>query len=364
MGFLKSFSEQIHFFVKDNFTDSLILPFQIGLKMLLLFAFFFVIDILLRVTITLISRIFVRISNNEFLKFAYKAKVQNSIAHLFSLAFCFWLIDDIFWRHPKSFTFFERLLMFGQVLVFAMLAYRIVKTFEAYYIHKEDRYRITAIKAISESLRIFGMVIFAIIGIFVIFGISLNTVITFLGAITAVILLVFRDTILGFVTGIHVSTSKNLKIGDWIETTKFEGTVEDITFRSTRIRTFENSIVTIPNSTITNDALINWSKMKKRRYKENFELELSTPLKKVCDIENEIIKMLEEHPRILNDNIMVRFDKVTENGYNLLVYVYTDALNLADYLATSENINFKIMDILNKQRVELAYPSKTIYLKK
>lgn len=84
----------------------------------------------------------------------------------------------------------------------------------------------------------------------------------------------------------------------------------------------------------------------------------------MCDIENEIIKMLEEHPRILNDNIMVRFDKVTENGYNLLVYVYTDALNLDDYLATSENINFKIMDILNKQRVGLAYPSKTIYLKK
>ena len=77
-----------------------------------------------------------------------------------------------------------------------------------------------------------------------------------------------------------------------------------------------------------------------------------------------LIKMLEEHPRILNDNIMVRFDKVTENGYNLLVYVYTDALNLDDYLATSENINFKIMDILNKQRVELAYPSKSVYLKK
>lgn len=248
MGFLKSFSEQIHFFVKENFTDSLILPFQIGLKMLLLFAFFFVIDILLRVTITLISRIFVRISNNEFLKFAYKAKVQNSIAHLFSLAFCFWLIDDIFWRHPKSFTFFERLLMFGQVLVFAMLAYRIVKTFEAYYTHKEDRYRITAIKAISESLRIFGMVIFAIIGIFVIFGISLNTVITFLGAITAVILLVFRDTILGFVTGIHVSTSKNLKIGDWIGIPKYniEGNIQDINLLTTKIVNFDKTISTIP----------------------------------------------------------------------------------------------------------------------
>lgn len=105
--------------------------------------------------------------------------------------------------------------MFGQVLVFAMLAYRIVKTFEAYYIHKEDRYRITAIKAISESLRILEWS-FSPLSEFCNFGISLNTVITFLGAITAVILLVFRDTILGFVTGIHVSTSKNLKIGDWI----------------------------------------------------------------------------------------------------------------------------------------------------
>lgn len=195
-------------------------------------------------------------------------------------------------------------------------------------------------------------------------GYDLNGLLAGLGLSGVVVTLAAQDAAKNIFGGIVILWDKPFKIGDWIETTKFEGTVEDITFRSTRIRTFENSIVTIPNSTITNDALINWSKMKKRRYKENFELELSTPLKKVCDIENEIIKMLEEHPRILNDNIMVRFDKVTENGYNLLVYVYTDALNLADYLATSENINFKIMDILNKQRVELAYPSKTIYLKK
>ena len=195
-------------------------------------------------------------------------------------------------------------------------------------------------------------------------GYDLNGLLAGLGLSGVVVALAAQDAAKNIFGGIVILWDKPFKIGDWIETTKFEGTVEDITFRSTRIRTFENSIVTIPNSTITNDALINWSKMKKRRYKENFELELSTPLKKVCDIENEIIKMLEEHPRILNDNIIVRFDKVTENGYNLLVYVYTDALNLDDYLATSENINFKIMDILNKQRVELAYPSKSVYLKK
>lgn len=195
-------------------------------------------------------------------------------------------------------------------------------------------------------------------------GYNLNGLLTGLGLSSVVIALAAQDTAKNIFGGIVIIWDKQFKIGDWIETTNFEGIVEDISFRSTRIRTFENSIVTIPNSTISNDSLINWSQMKKRRYKENFELELSTPLKKVCDVENNILKMLEEHPRVLNDYIIVKFNKVTENGYNILINVYTDALTYKDYLSTSENINFKIVDILNKEQVELAYPSKTIYLKK
>lgn len=195
-------------------------------------------------------------------------------------------------------------------------------------------------------------------------GYDLNGILAGLGLSGVVIALAAQDTAKNIFGGIVILWDKPFKIGDWIETTNFEGVVEDITFRSTRIRTFENSIVTIPNSTISNESLINWSKMKKRRYKENFEIEFSTPLKKLCDTQNKIIKMLEEHPRVLNDYIIVKFDKVTENGYNILINVYTDALTYQDYLTTSENINYKIMDILNKEKVELAYPSQTVYLKK
>lgn len=195
-------------------------------------------------------------------------------------------------------------------------------------------------------------------------GYNLNGILTGLGLSGVVVALAAQDTAKNIFGGIVILWDKPFKIGDWIETTNFEGVVEDITFRSTRIRTFENSIVTIPNSTISNESLINWSKMKKRRYKENFEIELSTPLKKLCDTQNKIIKMLEEHPRVLNDYIIVKFDKVTANGYNILVNVYTDSLSYEDYLSTSENINYKIIDILNKEKVELAYPSQTVYLKK
>lgn len=195
-------------------------------------------------------------------------------------------------------------------------------------------------------------------------GYNLNGLLAGLGLSGVVVALAAQDAAKNIFGGIVILWDKPFKIGDWIETTNFEGVVEDITFRSTRIRTFENSIVTIPNSTISNDALINWSKMKKRRYKENFEIELSTPLKKMCDIESKIIKMLKEHPRVLNDNLIVKFDKVTDNGYNILVNVYTDALSYEDFLNTSENINYKIIDILNREKVELAYHSQTVYLKK
>lgn len=195
-------------------------------------------------------------------------------------------------------------------------------------------------------------------------GYNLNGLLAGLGLSGVVVALAAQDTAKNIFGGIVILWDKPFKIGDWIETTSFEGIVEDITFRSTRVRTFENSIVTIPNSTISNESLINWSKMKKRRYKQNFELELSTPLKKICDVQSKIIVMLEKHPRVLDDSLTVKFDKVTENGYNLLVNVYTDALSYEDYLNTTENINFKIIDILKKESVELAYPSQTVYLKK
>ncbi len=248
MGILKHISEEIHFFVKDNFANGLILPAQIFFKIMLLLVFFLIIDVIIRIINSIISKFVVRISKNDFLKIAYKEKVQHSISHLFSLGICMIMVEDVFWRHPKSWNYFDRLLMFGQVMVFAVLVYRIIKSLESYYIQKEDIYRVTAIKAISGTTRILGLVVFSIIGVFIILGIQASTIIGLLGAITAVILLVFRDTILGFVTGIHVSTSKNLKIGDWIGIPKYdiEGNILDISLLTTKIQNFDKTISTIP----------------------------------------------------------------------------------------------------------------------
>jgi len=250
MGLLRKWSLEIGQFVKENFTEELTLPATIGFKILFLCLVFIVIDFISVLFWKFFSRFLVNVFKSKpILKEAYKQKAWRSIGHFFSLFFVYLIYDEIFAViHPKTHIYVGRLIVFGQVMVIAFLAYRFAKALENYYIQNKDNYRITAIKALSETIRIFGTVVFSLIGIFVIFGIELQTVLGVLGAVTAVILLVFRDTILGFVTGIHVSTSKNLKIGDWIGIPKYNigGNIMDINLLTTKIQNFDKTFSTIP----------------------------------------------------------------------------------------------------------------------
>lgn len=392
MGLLRNLSEQIHFFVKENFTDDLILPAQIFSKMIMLLFFILIIDIIFRLLNNLISRVVVKISKNDFLKFAYKEKVQNSVSHILALGFAIIFIEDIFWRHPKSFIYFERLLSFGQVMVFAVLAYRIIKSLENYYIHKEDIYRITAIKAIAGTSRILGLVIFSIIGIFIILGIQASTIIGLLGAITAVILLVFRDTILGFVTGVHVSTSKNMKVGDWIGIPKYniEGNIQDIDLLTTKIQNFDKTISTIPTYDLLSTEIRNHQVMyegSSRRIKRSvyFNIKsfkfvddefynkvrdinliseyLDRKLKEIAEskkgiqhserlingqqltniglFRNYVSNYLKNNPKIDHDEIiLVRQLEISPQGLPLEIYCFANKAELADY----ERIQADIFD--------------------
>ena len=195
-------------------------------------------------------------------------------------------------------------------------------------------------------------------------GINLNGLIAGLGISGVIITLAAQDTAKNLFGGLVIFLDKPFTVGDWIEMSPFEGTVEDITFRSTRIRTFENSVVNIPNSIISESSVINWSKMEKRRYKTNLCIQLDTPLEKLEKLQARIREMLQEKEGIYDESIIVKFDEIKDNGINILVCSYTDSVDYLSYLAEKENINCKIMKILREEDIELAYDTKTVYVKK
>lgn len=218
-------------------------------------------------------------------------------------------------------------------------------------------------KFILKAIR---FVIYIIAGFLVMIELEykLNGLVAGLGIGSVVITLAAQDTAKNLFGGLVIFLDKPFVVGDWIEIESYEGIVEDVTFRSTRIRTFENSLVNIPNSVIANGSIINWSRLEKRRNKVNLCLEIDTPLEKVQIVQQRIKEMLMQHDDVIDDTIIVRFDNIADNGINLLVCSYTNSVNYASFLEEKEKINFKIMQILKEENVQLAYDTKTIFIKK
>ncbi len=214
-------------------------------------------------------------------------------------------------------------------------------------------------------LKVLRGAIYVVAGFIVItlLGINLNGLVAGLGISGVIVTLAAQDTAKNLFGGIVIFLDKPFVVGDWIEISEYEGTVEDITFRSTRVRTFENSLVNIPNSVIANVSIINWSKMEKRRYKTNLCIQIDTPLEKLEKFQKRVKEMLQERDAIYDDSIIVKFDEIKDNGINILVCSYTDSVDYPSYLAEKENINRKIMKILREENIELAYDTKTVYVK-
>lgn len=215
------------------------------------------------------------------------------------------------------------------------------------------------------GLKIVRVIIYLVAGFLIIteLGFNLNGLVAGLGIGGIIITLAAQDTAQNLFAGLVIFLDKPFMVGDWIEMDPFEGTIEDITFRSTRLRTFENALVNIPNSIIANSSIINWSKMEKRRYKMNLCIEMDTPLEKLEKFKTRVQEMLASREAIYDNSIVVKFDTISENGLNVLICSFTDSVDYTSFIAEKEEINMKIMNILKEEEIQLSYDTKTVYVK-
>ena len=93
-------------------------------------------------------------------------------------------------------------------------------------------------------------------------------------------------------------------------------------------------------------------------------IEIDTPLEKIEKFQERVKEMLQSRDTVYDESIIVKFDEITDNGINILVCSYTDSVDYPSYLTERENINRKIMKILKEENIELAYDTKTVYMRK
>ena len=195
-------------------------------------------------------------------------------------------------------------------------------------------------------------------------GYDLSGLITGLGISSVVIALAAQDVAKSILAGFSIISDRPFDIGDYILVDTFAGTVEDITFRTTRIRDAENQIIVLPNSLLTSSNIVNGTKREKRRYNLLLTLELNTPLEKVSNLTENIKLALNTHEHTVKDSIKVFFDTISANGIDVTVNFFTDITDFVDFLKFKEEVNYTILQMVNEAKIELAYPSQSIYLKK
>ena len=141
------------------------------------------------------------------------------------------------------------------------------------------------------------------------------------------------------------------------------GTVEKVGFRSTRIRTFDKSLVTVPNKKMIDAELDNLGMRPVRRVKFNIGLTYETAPEQIKAIVTDIQAMINQHPKT-NQEGKVRFQEFGSSSLDILVMYFVDSPKWNDLIDVKEDVNYKIMEIVKKHNSDFAFPSTTVYLQK
>lgn len=213
----------------------------------------------------------------------------------------------------------------------------------------------------SKAIR-FIIVAISISIIAQVFEYDVNGFIAGLGLGGLAFALAAKDAIGNLFGGIIIITEKPFTIGEWIKTPSVEGTVEDISFRSTRVRTFAQAVVTVPNAILANESITNWSKMGKRQITFKLGVTYDTPRMKLQRTIVRIEETLRANDDIHPDTIFVKFDEYNDSSLDIFLYFFTKTTVWEEYLTVKEEINFAIMEILEEEGVSVAFPSRTLYV--
>ena len=218
---------------------------------------------------------------------------------------------------------------------------------------------------ICKIIRVFLWMIFFIISVNEI-GYDLSgfsALITGLGIGSAAVALAAQDLVKSLISGFVILTDKPFTIGDWIEVGKFQGTVVDITFRSTRIQSYNNSTITIPNSIVTAEYVTNWNKLPSRRFDCMLSLSLDTTSEQIKAIVKKIRVVLENNPEVKRDTVQVSFSQITNYSNDIKIFLYTKRTGYAEFLQVKQDILCDLLELLERENIDLVYPTQTLYLK-
>ena len=233
---------------------------------------------------------------------------------------------------------------------------------EKWALKTENKFDDILVPLIRKTTR-FLVVVIGIVLIGNSLTIDMKSIIAGLGIGGIAFALAAKDTLSNIFGSLTVLIDRPFHIGDWVviggET---EGNVEDVGLRSTRIRTFYDSIVTVPNGTLTNVVIDNFGQRKYRRYRTNVSVEYSTPPEKVEAFCEGIRQLIIKHKWTRKDYFHVYLNELGASSLDILVYVFWQVPDWSTELQERHRLLLDILRLGKEMDIEFAFPTQTLHL--
>ena len=210
----------------------------------------------------LISRKGSRLNKSQWRQYLYKRNLAKRCLLPIPGIALYFLLYTVLERGSQAIIWMHKLDIIYLTIVFLMIANSLMLTFLDIYSHT-DKNKAHPLKGVIQGMQVILFFIGAIIIIAILFDKSPGALLTGLGASAAVLMLIFKDSILGFVAGVQLSQNNMIRIGDWIQMPdgSANGTVMEITLNTVKVRNWDNTISTIPPYTLVSTTFRNWRGM-------------------------------------------------------------------------------------------------------
>ncbi len=245
------------------------------------------------------------------------------------------------------------------------LVYRLVDILEFYLTGltaaTESKLDDQLVPLVRKTLKVF-ITIMGTIFVLQNLDIDVASLLTGLGIGGLAFALAARDTLANFFGSITIFLDKPFHVGDWIISNNIEGTVEEIGFRSTRIRTFYNSLVSVPNAKLADAAIDNMGMRRYRRIKTVLGLTYNTSAEQMQAFVEGVRAIVQANPKTRKDFYEIHFNDYGDFALNVLVYVFLDVKDWSEELRERHNILLEILRLAEEIGVEFAFPTQTLHV--
>jgi len=243
--------------------------------------------------------------------------------------------------------------------------YRMVDLFGAWLLERAERTSTKLddqlVPLVSKALKIF---VVAVGAVFVLQNLDVDVggLLAGLGLGGLAFALAAKDTVANLFGSATIFADRPFQVGDWVVIGGAEGTVERVGFRSTKVRTFYNSLISIPNAKVSDSVIDNLGERTYRRYKTYLDVSYGTRTEKIQAFVEGISAIVQANPHMRKDYYHAYFNDFGPSSLKILVYVFFEVPTWGDELRERHNFLLEILRLAEELGVELAFPTQTIHV--